>query len=1045
MTEHAEVTTTTCLHELVEAQVRRTPEAVAVVDADDFTLTYQELDERANQIARHLRELGVVADTPVALAVHRGLDLVIALLGILKAGGAYLPIDPDSPAARVRLMVEQARAPVCVGEQALADRLPGDIARVVLLDRDRHLIDRHEAGPVGSGARPGHLVSIYFTSGSTGTPKGVASTHEGWLNRMRWMQEEHRLMPGESVLHKTTLSFDDSAVEIFWPLSMGGIVAVLPPEEHKDPVALLEAARRHQAAVVQFVPSMLSLFLEAHRRAGLPRLAHLRHVISSGEALTAPLALAFHEQLGVYGCRLHNQWGATEVSIDSTLYTYDPHDPYAGPVVSIGSAFTGNTVHVLDQGMHPVPDGETGELFIGGVGLARGYHLQPALTASRFVPDPFGPPGSRLYRTGDLGRRRPDGALDFLGRTDHQVKIRGVRIELGEIEAALETHPSVRQVVALVSGERLIAYVAGADPDPAELRSHLVERLPSYLIPAQIVPLERIPLNANGKVDRAALPEVASPAERLDVRAPVTSTQKALAAIWADVLDVDQVSLEDNFFELGGNSLLATQVMFRIQDHLRIDFPLYLLFSAETLEELAEEVDESRAAQIPPLPAVARDGVLALSFSQERLWFLHRLAPRSTAYNVPIACRFVGRLDQGAFVRAFDELVSRHEILRTRYVENADGVPEVRIDERGPRLATGIAAGRDRVSREAAASRALQTDWDTPFDLAREAPVRARLTKLDDYEHVFSMVVHHIAYDAGSEPVFWQELGIVYEAALSGRPAVLPGLGVQYADHAAWQRRQGGDGAQIEYWRDQLAGLRPVPLPADRPRPPVQTFDGARTSFMLDEQVTEQLRKLSREAGTTLFVTMLAGFQAALARVSGSDDVAVGSPVPGRTRPETEHMIGFFANTLVLRTSLAGSPTFAELVGRVREVVHAAYAHQDVPFERLVQALRPRRDPGRMPYFDVIFNGVPLSALTSAEAVRLPQLTVTPIDLATRTTVADLVCSVAETPDSIIGEVTYNTDLFDATTVEGLVDVWLHLVRAATRDPHTPLSPVPQA
>ncbi|MFB9680619.1 amino acid adenylation domain-containing protein [Streptosporangium vulgare] len=1049
------------LHELVEAQVERTPHAVAVIDADGNTLTYRQLERRANQLAHHLRDLGVVADTPVAVCVHRGLDLVIALHGILKAGGAYLPVDPDAPPARVRLMLAEGAVPVSVGEQALAHLLPGDITRVVLLDRDSELIDDRPVTPPGSGVRPDHLVSLYYTSGSTGTPKGVASTHGGWVNRMRWMQAEHRLEPGETVLHKTTLSFDDSAVEVFWPLSVGGVVAILPPGEHRDPVALLEATLRFGAAVVQFVPSMLSLFLEAHRRAGLPPLPHLRHVVSSGEALTAPLALAFHEQIGLYGCRLHNQWGATEVSIDSTLYTYDPHDPHAGPVVSIGAPFTGNTVHVLDEAGEPVPDGEAGELFIGGIGLARGYHRRPALTAERFLPDPYGPPGSRLYRTGDLGRRRPDGALDFLGRTDHQVKIRGVRVELGEIEATLDAHPAVRRSAVTVTGERLLAYVVASDtgpgsvpgaapgavPDPAELRAHLADRLPPYLIPAQIAVIGEMPLTTSGKVDRAALPEIVAPAERSEGRLPVTPVQKTLAAIWADVLDLDQVCLDDNFFELGGNSLLATQVMFRIQDDLRIDFPLYLLFSAESLEELAEEVAETRAEQLPPLPRASREGPLPLSYGQERLWFLHRLAPGSTAYNVPTACRLHGRLDVAAFRQAFDELVARHEILRTRYVESPDGIPEVRIDARGPRLTVGSAPGETRIARESAASDALQADWDEPFDLAAAAPVRARLTRLDDYEHVFSMVVHHIGYDAGSEQVFWQELATLYEAALSGRPAVLPELAAQYADYAAWQREQSAGGEQLDYWRGQLAGLTPVELPLDRPRPPLQTYAGARTPFMIEERVTEQLRALSREAGTTLFAALLGAFQATLFQACGGD-VAVGSPVPGRTRPETEQMVGFFANTLVLRTPCGGDPTFAELLERVREVVHGAYAHQDVPFERLVQALRPPRRPGRTPFFDVIFNGVPLSALTGAESVRLPQLTVTPIDLATRTTVADLVCSVAETPDSIIGEVAYNTGLFDGPTVEGLVDAWLHLLGAAVREPHAPLSalsPVPHA
>lgn len=1035
----------TGLHELVEAQVARTPDAVAVTDADGVSLTYRQLDEHANQIAHHLRGKGVVADTPVAICMDRGLDMVVALCGVLKAGGAYLPVDPDTPAARVRVLIEQSSVPVCVGQQSTADRLPGDLCEVVLTDRDRARIDQAETRPIDSGVRSEHLVSIYYTSGSTGTPKGVASTHGGWVNRMRWMQDEHQLRPRETVLHKTTLSFDDSAVEIFWPLSVGGTVAILPPGEHKDPVALLSAARRTEAAVVQFVPSMLGLFLEAHRRAGLPTLPHLRHVISSGEALTAPLALAFHEQLGVYGCRLHNQWGATEVSIDSTLHTYDPHDPYAGPVVSIGSPFTGNTVHVLDEAGVPVADGELGELHIGGVGLARGYHRKPGLTAGAFLPDPFGPPGVRLYRTGDLGRRRPDGALEFAGRTDHQVKIRGIRIELGEVEAALEAFPEVRQCVATVDGDSLLAYVTGTDPQPAHLRSALSARLPAHLVPARIVPVDEIPLTTSGKVDRLLLAASATPAAAVPAcRPPATATQRALAAIWADVLNIDQqVGLDDKFFELGGNSLLATQVMFRVQDDLAVEFPLYLIFAAETLEELAAEVDASRAGQTTPMPRVARDGPLRLSFGQERLWFLQRFAPGSFAYNTPTACRLSGVLNVDAFTAAFDQLVARHEVLRTRYTENGDGIPYAVIDAEGPRLVVGAASGPDRAAQEADAMAVLRSDWERPFDLTAAVPVRARLTRIDDYEHIFSLVIHHISYDARSDEVLWRELAALYEAAVSGRPTALPEQESQYADFAAWQRQQ-ADGAdqagdeerrRLDYWRGQLAGLEPVTV-ADEPGMP--GFAGARITFTVDAPTTRALREIAGGSGTTVFAALLAGFQATLARITGRDEATVGSTVPGRTRLETEDMIGFFTNTIVLRTRCGDAQSFAGLLERVRDVIRDAYAHE-VPFERVVRELRPARRPGRTPLFDVIFNGIPLSALSGAETARFAQVTAAPLDLAARTTVAELVCSVAETPDSIIGELMYDTGTVSATRAEELVDKWLYLLVAAARDPRSPL------
>jgi amino acid adenylation domain-containing protein len=664
-----------CLHELFETQVHRTPHAPAV-RAGDATLTYAELDAAANRVANALVRRDVGADTPVGVWLDRSLDLLVALLGTLKAGGAYVPIDPEVPAERARQLLTDAGAPVCLTQPDLARRY-GDDETLLLLDDAAHAPSSHPAVPV----HPENLVSIYYTSGSTGRPKGVANTHAGWVNRMRWMQAQHGLRAGEAVLHKTVLSFDDSAVELFWPLTVGATVVMLEPELHRDPAALLRAVAGQSIAVVQFVPSMLELFLQAITAAEVPALASLRHVISSGEVLRPDLVERFLDRLDRLECRLHNQWGPTEASIDATLHTCGPAD--ARDTVPIGAPLSNYRAYVLDPELRRSPVGTPGELYVAGVGLARGYWGDSAKTAAAFIADPYGTAGERMYRTGDLAVRREDGELLFLGRVDHQLKIRGIRVEPAEIEHVLREHGAVADALVMkwepVPGDaRLAAYLVLHDPTrelPTEdIRAHAARLLPPYLVPAAFVALAELPLLASGKVNRHALPAPTHYAAAIG-RPPATPLEEVLCSVFSDVLGLPQVGADGDFFDLGGHSLLVSRLVSRLRTVLGVELPIRAVFDHPTVAGLATLVGTAAAAR-PAARPMPRPERVPLSFAQQRLWFLNRL--QGTGYQIPVAVELRGPLDVAALEAALGDVVDRHESLRTVFTE-VDGVAYQRV------------------------------------------------------------------------------------------------------------------------------------------------------------------------------------------------------------------------------------------------------------------------------------------------------------------------------------------------------------------------------
>jgi len=1033
-----------CVHHLFEAQVERTPDAVAVTFSER-SLTYAGLNERANRLAHRLVRLGVGPEVRVGICLERGPAMVVSVLAVLKAGGAYVPLDPGYPAPRLAFMAADSAAPLLLTQESLRGKLPPlEGVRVLCVDARPGAAAEEDARNPAGGAAPRNLAFVIYTSGSTGTPKGVMMPHGALANLVLWHRAGVTGGEPRRTLQFTSLSFDVSFQEIAVTLASGGTLVLVDDDLRRDPGPLVRFMAREgvQRLFLPFVA--LQSVAEAAAAEPGARLA-LREVITAGEQLVATPQIA--ALVGsIPGCRLLNHYGPTETHV-ATAHTLsrDPAGWRALP--SIGGPVANTRVYVLDAAMRPLPAGVPGELYIGGVQVARGYLGRPALTAGRFVPDPFAAePGARLYATGDRARWGGGGELEYLGRRDHQIKIRGFRVEPGEVEWVLRRREGVREcVVAAREDEpgrkRLVAYVVG-EAKVDDLRAHLRASLPEHMVPGAFVLLDRLPLTPSGKVDREALPAPERGAEERFV-APRTPVEAVLAGLWADVLRVDRVGARDNFFELGGHSLLATRVVSRVREVLGVEMPLRLLFEAPTVGDLAPRVEALRrsgAPVLPPVVPVARDRALPLSFAQERLWFLDRLEPGSAAYNVPVALRLGGALDAAALERALGEIVRRHEALRTAFRE-VDGVAaQVIAPFAGFALPVEDLSGLGAEEREAEARRRATEEAARPFDLSAGPLFRAALLRLGEEEHVLLLCMHHVASDGWSIGVLLRELAALYGAYRDGGDAPLPELAVQYADHAVWQREQLRGGAlerQLAYWRERLAGAPALlELPTDRPRPAVQTYRGATVSAELPAGVAARLEALGRSEGATPYMVLLGAFQLLLSKYTGSEDVVVGSPVAGRTRPETEGLIGFFVNTLVLRTDLSGDPDFREVLRRVREVTLGAYEHQDVPFERLVEELQPERSLGHSPLFQVMFahhDGDTLRAELPALRTGLvePEITTTKFDL-TLAFVAD------EGGFRVLAQ--YGTDLFDRGTVERMVGHLRRVLEQVAEEPGRRLS-----
>ncbi|HEV8577638.1 MAG TPA: amino acid adenylation domain-containing protein [Thermoanaerobaculia bacterium] len=1032
------------VHERFAAWAARTPQAPALRWGEEM-VTYGELAARAGRVARRLLALGLPAEARVGILIERSPDLVAAILGSLAAGAVYVPLDPAYPRERLEAMLEDS------GARALVTRRGMGAQHAALLQR----IDLEDLGEIPPASLavlpsvdPAQLFVVIYTSGSTGRPKGVAVEHRSVAAVLAGAASLYPPEERTGVLAAASICFDLSVFELFFPLTHGG-TAVLAENA-------LDLPRLPAGDAVRLALLVPSATAELLRGGGIP--PSVRTVVQGGEALPAGLAQALLEERP--GRRLFNAYGPTEATIYSMIGRVT-EEIAAAP--SLGRPVPGGRVVLLDADLQPVLPGVPGEIWLGGRSVARGYLGQPDLTADRFRPDAGGAVGARLYRTGDLGRRLPDGRIEFLGRLDHQVKIRGFRIELGDVEAALARHPEIETAVVVdrrdpdAPGEaRLIAYAVprpGLPPAEAwgvELRSFLRRLLPAYMLPSAFVMLDALPLTSAGKVDRKALPSPEDLERSRSVRpwnAPRTPVEEVLCGIWTQVFNLERVSAGDDFFELGGHSLLATQLVSRVRETFAVELPLRALFDAPVLSDLAGRVEralrDGAGTAPPPLVRQPRplDGA-PLSFAQQRLWFLDRLEPGSPFYNVPSAVRLQGDLDSAALEAAFHEIVRRHEALRTRFRESAGRPVQLAIESVSVPLPILDLTALPAPQREAEAARLAKAEARRPFDLQSVPLLRLTLLRLAAGEHLLLGVFHHIVSDGWSIGVFLRETADLYRAFANGEPSPLPPLPLQYADFALWQRGWLAGEAlerQVEFWRGRLAGVPPLELPADRPRPAIPAYRGARRPVDLDPALAAGVSDLARREGATLFMTLLAALSAVLGRWSGQESFAVGTPIAGRTRLELEPLIGFFVNTLVLPADLAGDPTGRTLLGRCREAALGAYAHQDLPFEKLVEALRPERELARAPLFQVLLvvQNTPLPELA------LPGLTLAPVEVETGTARFDLTLTFAETPRGIAGGLEHDAHLFDRATAARLASHLAVLLQALAADPGRRLSELP--
>ncbi|MGI5452292.1 amino acid adenylation domain-containing protein [Streptomyces sp. CA-249302] len=1023
---------TATLTELLDRQAVRTPHAPALI-ADATELDHAELHARANRLARLLIAQGVGPERLVGVALDRGRDLVVALLAVLKAGGAYVPLDTGYPAERLSFMIEDAMPALVV---TTSDALPPHRAPELLLDDPavRARIAAEDGAEVTDAERshplhPDHPAYVIYTSGSTGRPKGAVVPHAGIVNRLLWMQDAYGLAADDRVLQKTPASFDVSVWEFFWPLITGAALVLARPGGHRDPEYLAELIRRQQVTTAHFVPSMLRVFLD-DPAAELAR-GVLRRVVCSGEALPTELADRFAQLLD--GTALHNLYGPTEAAVDVTAWPCAEGTRSAAGSVPIGRPVWNTRTLVLDAALRPVPPGVPGELYLAGTQLARGYLDRPALTATRFVADPYGPPGSRLYRTGDLVRWTAQGALEFIGRTDDQVKIRGFRVEPGETEAAVAALPGVSQAAVTVQAEeaRLVAYVVprpGTHLEPLRIREELTASLPDHQLPAAVVVLDELSLTPNGKLDRAALP-APDLSELTTATEPRTEAEARLCALFADLLGLPAVGIHDEFFALGGHSVLATRLVARIRAELGAAVPLRAVFDQPTPAGLAPYLGSPPSAGGRPalLPA-QRPAIVPLSSAQARLWFLYRLEGPTPTYNITTAVRLTGRLDQAALHTALNDVVARHESLRTVFPDD-DGTPRQSVLP--PQAATvpfDVVPARtgdlDGLLREAAGY---------SFALDTEIPVRATLYGLAPEEHVLLLLVHHIATDGWSAEPLLKDLETAYTARLAGTDPDWSPLPVQYTDYTLWQQLA-DPAVQLNYWQRALEGLpEELQLPVDRPRPAVPGYSAGAVDFSLDAEVHAALRELAAEAGGTVFMALQAALAVLLGRLGAGDDIPLGTPVAGRGDAALDDLVGLFVNTLVLRTDVSGDPTFRTLLTRVREADVDAYAHQDLPFEQLVDALGPARSMGRHPLFQVMLAHQQAPDKTREFAgLALSELRV---DFYTAKT--DLAFHLFERADvgGVAGALVHSRDLYDDDTAQDMVDRFVGLVGELARHP----------
>lgn len=1021
-----------CVDELFSEQVRRTPGAIALVDGDR-ELTYAELERRAELLAGELQQEGIGPGSCAGIFLEHSIETVVAILGVLWAGAAYVPLDTEHPRTRLAFIIEDAQLSTLLTQRSLVQKLPPhDGIKPILLDE----IDWEKLqSKADVRATPADTAYVIYTSGSTGQPKGVQISHRALVNYLWWCRDVYVKNEEASFALYSSLAFDLTVTSIFTPLMTGNRLIIYGRSERFPVQSIM---RDNLVNVLKLTPSHLALIKDMDNRN-----SQVKRLIVGGESLSTELAAAVDESFGGR-VEILNEYGPTEATVGCMLYRYDRQRDRRR-AVPIGRPAANVQIYVLDEHLNPTPENVIGELYISGAGLADGYLNRPELTAERFTSNPF-VPGTRMYRSGDRARWLPSGELEYLGRRDEQVKYHGYRLELDEIRSALNQHRQVRDSVVLLRqdhrGEDMLVayYVARREIETSVLREFLLDHLIKETIPNVFVHLTRLPLTLNGKVDHRALPQLKDLKERQgEYVAPRSVVEEVVADIWANLLGLPRVSLHDNFFELGGHSLIATQVMVRVQKTTGVELPLRALFESPTVAKLAVQIETAlrrgTSCAFPSLLPVSRDKDLPLSFAQQRLWFLHQLDTDSAVYNCPAAVRLRGALNIAVLEQSFNEVLRRHEALRTNFV-SSDGSPSpVIASSQHMPLTVCDLSSLPPEALEKQLQRLPALEAKRTFDLRQGALVRAVVLRASENEHLALVTMHHIVSDGWSIGVLVKEVASLYTAYASGLPSSLEPLSIQYADYAYWQREwlQGEVlDRQLEYWLKQFAAMpRQLDLPVDFERPAVRTYRGAAQPIKVPQNVTAMLKELGRREDVTLFMTLLAAFKLLLHRYTAQDDIVVGSPIANRNHVETENLIGCFINTLPLRTDLGGNPTFRELLGRVREVTFEAYAHRDLPFELLVSRLQPERKANTTPLFQVWF----VLDNTPARQFELPGVTISQVDSGREVSQFDLTLTLSETAAGLDGSLNYNSDLFEAETVAQMVQHLLKLLEQVALSP----------
>ncbi|MBN1481966.1 amino acid adenylation domain-containing protein [candidate division KSB1 bacterium] len=1033
---------TICLHQLFENWVERQPRRIAL-KFKETRLTYRGLNNRANQLAHYLREKGICPEDRVAIYLERSIEMIVAILAIQKAGGAYVPIDPGYPAERVNYILEDSAAKLLLSHASLLSSIDNNIQAIDLFGLAAEIKNEPTANPENV-TLPENLAYMIYTSGSTGRPKGTLLQHRGAINMVQTLGERFYIHTKSRVLQFASLAFDGSVAEIYMALCNGATLYLVERETILSLDKLHQLLHEEAISTVTLPPSLLAVL--DHQD-----LSRLSVVVSAGEAVTPDIVRRWAP-----GRTYINGYGPTENTVAASSYEA-PREKLPTGSVPIGRPFANMQLYILNKYLEPVPIGVPGELCIAGSGLARGYLHRPDLTAEKFIPNPFSDfPGERMYRSGDLTRYTSEGNIEFLGRIDFQVKIRGFRIELGEIEAVLSHHDNVRDAVVLAKEDAngqtmLIGYVIpqqGSAIDQSQLQSFVRDQLPDYMVPSIILTLESFPLTSSGKVDRRALPEpdMEAFAKSREYVAPRNETETQLAAIWQDILSLDRVGVTDSFFDLGGHSLMATQLVSRIRDAFGVELPLRDIFETPTIASLTLLVEQARLREqnvAPPIEKADRTGDIPLSFSQKRLWFLDQLAPNNAFYNIPGAIKLSGHLNIEAFEKSITEITRRHEALRTTFAATKGKPRQIIHDDFPGDIEKIDLSDVPQDEQDNRAKRKATEEAQKPFNLEQGPLFRIKLLKMNDREHVVVFNMHHTIADGWSVGVLVNEFAQLYTAFSQDQPSPLEELPIQYADYAVWQHNWlQGDvlDKQLNFWKETI-GLNPpvLELPTDRPRPVMQTFVGANVRSILPKSLADRIRTFCQKEGVTPFMFLLAAFQTMLHRYSGQNEILVGSPIANRTSSQTEKLIGFFVNTLVLKANFSRDMDFRSLLRQVRDMTLNAYAHQDIPFEQLVDALQPAREMSHSPLFQVAF----ILQNTPLKPLNLPNITISPVEADSKTSKYDLTLNTAETDEGLFCHFEYNTDLFDRSTIERMLRHYQIIVEGILSHPTCPVSELP--